>query len=336
MASYVLKRLLYLLPTLFGVTVVAFVITRILPGDPALMVAGQQVSQATLEKVRASMGLDKPLLTQYFFYLKALLRGDLGFAWHTGHPVLHDLLTYFPATAELTLTSLLIALVLGIPLGVASATKSGGLLDHLSRVIALVGVSMPIFWLGLVLISVFFVTLRWVPAPMGRLSFAVGPVPSYTGSVILDSLLSHNWAALRDGLMHLLLPSIALSTGTLAIVMRMTRASMLEELGKDYVRTARAKGQREALVLYKHTLKNALIPTVTVIGLQIGMLLGGAVITETIFAWPGMGRYVTESIMATDYAPVQGFALLSAFLYAIINLGVDILYAFLDPRIRYS
>jgi peptide/nickel transport system permease protein len=324
-----------MLPILLGVTLVGFILARVVPGDPALMVAGEQAPDYVVERLRAQMGLDRPVWVQYLLYLKDLARGDLGFAWHTGHPVARDLAVRFPATFELTVVSLLMAAAVAIPAGIVSATRRGSSFDHASRLGALVGASMPIFWLGLMLIYVLYFVLRIAPAPMGRLAVDVPPPTPYTGMILLDSLLSGDWAALRSAVAHIALPALCLSTGSMAILSRMVRSSMLEVLGEDYIRTARAKGLAERVVIYRHALKNALIPTVTVVGLQFGYLLGGAVVTETVFAWPGMGRYATESILFTDYAPIQGLCLLAAFVYAATNLVVDVLYAALDPRIRY-
>lgn len=335
MRTYVLRRLLYMLPILLGVTLVGFVLARVLPGDPALMVAGEQAPDYVLERIREQMGLDRPLVVQYLVYLRDLARGDLGFAWHTGHPVARDLAVRFPATFELTVVSLLLATAVAIPAGIVSATHRGTTLDHGSRLGALVGSSMPIFWLGLMLIYLFYFLLRIAPPPMGRLAVDVAPPAPYTGMILLDSLLSGNWAALRSAGSRIVLPALCLSTGSMAILSRMVRSSMLEVLSEDYVRTARAKGLAERVVIYRHALKNALIPTLTLVGLQFGYLLGGAVVTETVFAWPGMGRYATESILFTDYAPIQGLCMLAAFVYAATNLLVDVLYAALDPRIRY-
>ncbi|MEK5164060.1 ABC transporter permease [Paenibacillus sp. FSL R5-0527] len=336
MFTYTIRRLGQMIPALIGIVLITFILSRVLPGDPAVMVAGEQAPPEVIEKIRHDMGLNKPLFAQFFDYLGQLLRGDLGFAYHTGHTVASDFASRFPATVELTLASILIAVIVAIPVGIVAATRKESIIDHISRVFSLVGACMPIFWLGLILIYVFYSKLGWAPAPMGRISGDLNPPTDITGLYVLDSLLSADFVALKSSIVHLILPAICLSTGTMAIVARMTRSSMLETIGQDFVRTARAKGLGEAVVIGKHALINALIPTLTVLGLQFGYLLGGAVITETIFSWPGVGGYITDSILAADYAPIQAFTLVSAVLYCLINLLVDLLYGLLDPRIRFE
>lgn len=333
---YIFRRLLLMIPGLIGIILITFLLSRVLPGDPALMIAGEQADEAQLAKIREDLGLNDPLYVQFFDYLGALAKGDLGFAWHTGHSVLEDFATRFPATVELTLFSILIAILVAIPVGVVAATKKESITDHISRVFSLIGACVPIFWLGLILIYFFYSKLGWSPAPMGRIGGEINPPTHVTGLFLVDSLLSGDMIAFKQALSHILLPAICLSTGTMAIVARMVRSSMLEVIGQDYIRTARAKGLMERIVIFKHGLVNALIPTLTILGLQFGQLLGGAVITETIFSWPGLGSYVTESILATDYAPIQAFTLVSAILYSLINLSVDLIYGFIDPRIRYD
>ncbi len=334
MLTYVARRLLFLIPVLLGVVLLGFIITRILPGDPALVLAGENATPEAVAMVRARLGLDKPLPAQLVSYVAGLLHGDLGLAWHTSHPVADDFRTRFPATVELTLTSMLIAVAVGIPVGVFSAVRKNSPFDHVSRILSMAGATVPIFWLGLAAIYIFYFRLHWAPAPMGRLSIAFGDVPRVTGLLLIDTL--GNPKMWRDALAHLALPAICLSTGTLAIVSRMCRAATLEVMSQDYVRTARAKGLTERTVLWRHAFRNAMIPVVTLLGLQFGQLLEGAVLTETIFSWPGIGSYVTESILITDYAPVQGFVIFSAVIYVLINFGVDILYAVIDPRIHYT
>lgn len=334
MVAYVVRRLVFLVPVLLGVVLIGFVLTRVLPGDPALMLAGEQATPDTVAKVRANLGLDRPLAEQFVTYVSGLLRGDLGTAWHTSHTVAEDFLKRYPATVELTLVSLVLAVLAGIPLGVLSALKRGSWFDHASRILCMGGATVPIFWLGLIAIYVFYFQLHWAPAPMGRIGISFGEVPVRTGLLLIDTI--GDWNMWRDAAAHLLLPAICLSTQTMAIVSRMTRAATLEVVGQDYVRTARAKGLGEAVVVSRHVLRNAMIPVITTLGLQFGQLLGGAVLTETIFSWPGLGSYVTESILVTDYAPVQGFILVSAVVYSIVNFGVDMLYGVIDPRIHYS
>ncbi|WP_242976089.1 ABC transporter permease [Desulfosporosinus sp. FKB] len=333
---YVLKRLLYAIPGVLGIILITFILSRVLPGDPAVMIAGEQAPPDVIENIRISMGLKDPLYLQFFHYIRQLGSGNLGTAWHTGHLVAQDFATRFPATLELTLVSMFIAVCFAIPVGVISATRKNSAVDHVSRVLSLLGAAIPIFWLGLVLIYIFYAKLGWSPAPMGRIGQDINPPTHLTGLYILDSLLTGDMVALKESISHIILPAICLSTGTIAIVARMVRSSMLEVIGLDYVRTARAKGLPERIVIYKHALVNALIPTLTILGLQFGYLIGGAVITETIFSWPGVGSYITESILATDYAPIQGFTLVSAILYMLINLSVDLIYGLIDPRIRYE
>ncbi|AIQ10829.1 ABC transporter permease [Paenibacillus durus] len=336
MLVYSVRRLGQMIPALLGIILITFILSRVLPGDPAVMLAGEQATPDVIEKIRQDMGLDKPLYSQFIDYLGMLARGDLGDAYHTGHSVASDFASRFPATVELTLFSILIAILVAIPVGIIAATRKESVIDHISRVFSLIGACVPIFWLGLILIYIFYSKLGWAPPPMGRISGDLNPPTDITGLYVLDSLLSADFVALKSSIIHLLLPAICLSTGTMAIVARMTRSSMLEVIGQDFIRTARAKGLRESIVICKHALINALIPTLTVLGLQFGYLLGGAVITETIFSWPGVGGYITDSILAADYAPIQAFTLVSAVLYCLINLAVDLIYGLVDPRIRYE
>ena len=318
---------------LLGVSIVVFFMVRAIPGDPAQLLLGQQATQAQVEQVRENMGLDKPVIVQYGIFLADAVRGDLGDSIVTGRPVTTELLARLPATLELTAFAMLVAILVGVPVGVISAVKQYSLLDKFTSVLALIGISMPIFWLAMILIVIFFVNLGWLPFP-GRLSTGYA-VTSITGLVLVDSLLTLNFAAFWDGLKHLILPAIALGTIPMAVIMRMTRSSMLEVMGEDYVRTARAKGVVPWRVIFKHALRNAMLPTVTVIGLQAGLLMGGAVITETIFSWPGVGQIAYESVNRRDYAMIQGVVLYGATLFVLVNLLVDVLYAVLDPRVRY-
>jgi peptide/nickel transport system permease protein len=318
---------------LLGVSIVVFFMVRAIPGDPAQLLLGQQATQEQVQQVRQNMGLDKPVIVQYGIFLADALRGDLGQSIVTGRPVTTELLARFPATLELTLFAMLVAVAVGVPVGVISAVKQYSWLDKVTSVLALTGISMPIFWLAMILIVVFFVNLGWLPFP-GRLSTGYA-VTSITGLVLVDSLLTLNFPAFWDGLKHLILPAIALGTIPMAVVMRMTRSSMLEVMGEDYVRTARAKGVVPWRVIFKHALRNAMLPTVTVIGLQTGLLMSGAVITETIFSWPGVGQIAYDSVNRRDYAMIQGVVLYGAALFVLVNLFVDILYAVLDPRVRY-
>ncbi|WP_425452349.1 ABC transporter permease [Paenibacillus cellulosilyticus] len=325
-----------MIPSVAGIIIITFILTRVLPGDPALMITGEQALPEFVDKVREEYGFNEPLFIQLWDYMKQLFRGDLGFAWHTGHSVASDFASRFPATLELTLASMAIALIVAVPLGIVAASKQNSIVDHISRVLSIIGTSVPIFWLGLLLITLFYSKLGWLPAPIGRISGNINPPTHITGLYIADSLLSGDLVALKSSLHHLLLPAICLSMSTMAIVTKMIRASMLEVIRQDFMRTAKAKGLSERAVIYKHGLINSLIPTLTVIGLQFGALLGGAVIIETIFVWPGIGSYVTESILSADYAPIQAMTLISAVLYGLINLVVELLYGVLDPRVRYE
>ena len=322
-----------IIPVLLGVSIVVFFMVRAIPGDPAQLLLGQQATEEQVQQVRQNMGLDKPVIVQYGIFLADAVRGDLGDSIVTGRPVTTELLARLPATLELTAFAMLVAILVGVPVGVISAVKQYSLLDKFTSVLALVGISMPIFWLAMILIVIFFVNLGWLPFP-GRLSTGYA-VTSITGLVLVDSLLTLNFAAFWDGLKHLILPAIALGTIPMAVIMRMTRSSMLEVMGEDYVRTARAKGVVPWRVIFKHALRNAMLPTVTVIGLQAGLLMGGAVITETIFSWPGVGQIAAESVYRRDYAMVQGVVLYGAALFVLVNLVVDVLYGVLDPRVRY-
>ena len=318
---------------LLGVSIVVFFMVRAIPGDPAQLLLGQQATEEQVQQVRQNMGLDKPVIVQYGIFLADALRGDLGTSIVTGRPVTTELLARLPATLELTSFAMLVAILVGVPVGVISAVKQYSWLDKFTSVLALTGLSMPIFWLAMILIVIFFVNLGWLPFP-GRLSTGYA-VTSITGLVLVDSLLTLNFAAFWDGLKHLILPAIALGTIPMAVIMRMTRSSMLEVMGEDYVRTARAKGVVPWRVIFKHALRNAMLPTVTVIGLQAGLLMGGAVITEQIFSWPGVGQIAAESVYRRDYAMIQGVVLYGATLFVLVNLVVDVLYGVLDPRVRY-
>ncbi|ALJ90451.1 nickel ABC transporter permease [Thermus aquaticus] len=306
MTAYLLRRILIALPTLLGVVVLVFLMVRLAPGDPAVLLAGEFATPETLEAIRARYGLDRSLPEQFLIYLEALLRGDLGESARSRRPVLEELKTYFPNTLELASAAILVAVLTGIPLGVLAALRPGSGLDLSVMVLALLGVSMPVFWFGLLAILIFSVGLGWFPV------------------------------AGKGTLAHLVLPAITLGINATALLARMTRGTLLEVLSQDYIRTARAKGLAERVVIFKHALRNALIPVVTVVGLEFGTLLSGAVITETIFAWPGLGQLLVGSILARDYPVVQGAVLLVAISFVLINLLVDLLYAAIDPRVRYD
>lgn len=333
--SYVLRRLLLLVPVIFGLTLLTFALTNIVPGDPALLAAGPQATDQMVEEIRQEFGLDDPLPVQYANYVKGLFTGDWGRSVLSRRPVTEDLRAFWPATLELVLASMTIAAVIGIPLGVVSAVKHDRWPDHASRVYALIGVSLPSFWLALLL--QWFVALKFGVLPIGgRIDSLVGPPEHVTGMYVVDSLLALDFEALRSSLLHLFLPALTLSSGALATITRMTRSSMLEVLGQDYVRTARAKGASERIVLTRHALRNAIMPTVTMMGLSLGWLMGGSVLVETIFDWPGIGLYAVNSALTLDFMPIMGIALVYGIVFSLINLSVDVLYGFIDPRIRYA
>lgn len=334
MASYIARRLLLLFPVLLGVSIFVFVVLHLFTTDPAALMLGQHATTQQIEALREELGLNDPLYVQFGRFLWQVLHGDLGRSLMTRAPVTDEIMSRFPATIELAFMAMLIATIAGIFVGVLSAVKQYSIFDYLSMVGALVGVSMPIFWLGLMLILLFSVQLGWLPVA-GRIDIGMEPA-RITGLYLLDSLLTGNWAAFVSALKHLILPALALASYSMAIIARMTRSTMLEVIRQDYVRTARAKGLVESLVIYRHALRNALIPVVTVVGLQMGSLLGGAVLTETVFSWPGIGSLLVNAILAADYPLVQGSVILIATIFVVVNLLVDLLYAFLDPRIRYS
>lgn len=333
MAEFIGRRILQIIPVLLGVSILVFFMVRAIPGDPAQILLGQNATEAQVEALRTKMGLDAHPVVQYGLFLKDAVTGDLGNSITTGRPVTAELAVRLPATAELALFAMLFAVAVGVPVGVISAVKQYSLLDKVTSVLALTGISMPIFWLAMILIVIFGVNLQVLPIN-GRLGVDTA-ISAITGLVLVDSLLTLNFAGFRDGLSHLILPGVALGTIPMAVVMRMTRSSMLEILNEDYVRTARAKGVAPWRVVFKHALRNAMLPTITVIGLQVGLLMGGAIITETIFAWPGVGKFAYESVFRRDYAGIQGVVLYGALLFVLVNLLVDVLYAVLDPRVRY-
>ena len=334
MRRYALQRGLTAVPVLLGVSVLVFSFIHLIPGDPAVTMLGERATPEKVAEVRVRLGLDRPLWEQYVRYVGRVVRGDLGVSIVRGDPVLTDLLRRFPATVELATAAIVVAVGLGIPIGVASAVWRNSVVDSLARLLALTGVSMPIFWLGVMLAWFFGVTLRVLPTGF-RLDTGTAFVP-WTNFVIVDAALQGNWPLLVDALRHLILPALALATIPLAIVARMTRASMLEVLAREFIRTAEAKGLPQRAVILHHALRNAFLPVLTVVGLQIGHLVAGAILTETIFSWPGIGLWVYESIEARDYAIVQGTSLFIAVIVVVVNLMTDLLYAVVDPRIRYD
>ena len=350
MGRYILQRLILVIPTLIGVTLVIFLFQRLIPGDPAVAMLGEHATQENVERIREQFGLDRPAFldrealargdlagffdSQYVRYFRRLLRFDLGNSIHRRIPVAETLKERFPATFELAILSLFISLIIGLPVGIASAARRNSALDGITMVGSLIGVSMPIFWLGIMEIMLFSVFLQWLPSG-GRLSTGV-EITSITNLLLLDSLLTWNIPGFIDALKHIAMPAIALATIPTAIIARMTRSSMLDVLQEDYIRTATAKGLAERVVLFRHALKNAFLPVITIIGLQVGSLLAGAVLTETIFSWPGIGKWVYDSILGRDYPIVQGATLLIAIIFLLVNLIVDLSYVLLDPRISYD
>ena len=335
MLHFIVTRLSLVIPTFLGVTLLTFALIRLVPGDPIEILAGERgIDPARHAVLRAQLGLDKPLLVQYGYYIADVLSGDLGKSVVTREPVASEFLARFPATIELSFFALLFALSVGLPAGVVAGVRRGSVFDHTVMGASLTGYSMPIFWWGLLLILLFSVTLGWTPVS-GRVSlfYFIEPV---TGFMLLDALLSEEPGAFASAARHLVLPSVVLGTIPLAVIARMTRSAMLEVLGEDYVRTARAKGVSPFQVIAVHALRNALIPVITVIGLQVGVLLSGAILTETIFAWPGVGKWLVESIFRRDYPAVQGGILLVASVIITVNLAVDLMYGLINPRIRYA
>jgi len=357
MFRYILRRLIYAIPVLIGILVVVFVLARLIPGDPCTAILGEKATPEACARLNAELGLDKPITTQFVIYMERFIQGDFGNSIRFSRPVSLILVERLPTTIELTLFALLIAVAVGIPAGVISAVRHNSTVDVATMIGANVGVSMPVFWLGLMLAYLFAILLKdtplWLP-PSGRLSAGISAVPFFeawnwnvqpdsggfkflefvANLYVLNALLTQNWTLLWDTIKHLILPALALSTIPMSIIARMTRSSLLETLGMDYIRTARGKGLPERIVVMRHGLKNALLPVITIIGLQLGGLLGGAVLTETIFGLSGVGRILYEAITARDYPIIQAFTFIIAAGYVGINLLVDISYTYLDPRVR--
>ena len=326
------KRLLGLLLVVFGVSLITFTISHLIPGDPARLIAGDRASDALVAGIRHQLGLDLPLYQQYGRYVLDLVQGDLGTSIRTNRPVLEDLQAFFPATLELALVALFLAILVGVPLGVLSAVYHNRAIDQIARTLAVTGISTPAFWLGLGAIVLFYGHLGWLPGG-GRLSEGLTPPSTITGFYLIDALLAGNFSLFVDALKHLILPAATLGFVTLGVISRQIRSAMLDQLGEDYIRTSRAYGLSKWTVILRHALPNALIPSVTVLGLTLGDLLYGAVLTETVFAWPGMGAYVVKSIQSLDFPAVMGFAILVSFIYVLLNMAIDLLYRVIDPRI---
>ena len=333
MLKYTLKRLAMAIPVIWGIVTIVFVLMRVFSANPAYLMLGQRATADRVAEVTTYLGLDQPIWKQYIIYMKQLFQGDLGTSLFSNQPVMKELLERLPATIELALFSVLIASVVGITLGVICAVKQNSFTDRICQVGGLIGISLPRFWLGLMLIIAFAVNLKILPVS-GRFDFMAQP-KNITGFMILDSIITRDWKALGSTLRYLMLPGCSIAVSSVGTIMRYTRSTMLETIRQDYIRTARAKGLRERTVVVRHALKNALIPIVTVIGMELGGLFGGSVLTETIFAWPGVGKYVVDGINNSDYAVVQGGCMLVAIISVMMNLVVDLLYGTLDPRIRY-
>jgi peptide/nickel transport system permease protein len=334
MTRYVIRRLILAIPVLLGIMTAVFLLLHAIPGDPALAMAGEKGSVEQVEKIREELGLNRPLPVQYVYFIKSALTLDLGSSTRTNQPVVGELRQFFGATMELSVAALLIALAIGVPAGIIAATHRSSALDYGTMIVALVGISTPVFWAGIILI--YLLSFRAGLFPIGGIIGTGIRLDNITDAYVLDSLLTRNGTALRSSLHHLILPAFVLSTIPMAIIARLTRSSMLEVLGQDYLRTARAKGLEDRIVVIRHALKNALIPIVTATGLQFGGLLSGAFLTETVFGRPGLGRYVVAAIGARDYPVIQGTVLVVAVLFVLINLLVDVAYAAIDPRIHYA
>jgi ABC-type dipeptide/oligopeptide/nickel transport system permease component len=332
----VLRRLATALPSIAGVIVVTFLLTRALPGDPAAYFAGVAATQQAIEEIRHLMGFDRSLPVQFLDYLRLLAQGDLGTSLSTGQPVLSELITRLPASAELTLCSLTLSVAIALPLGITAAMRPGSWIDHVCRIVTTAGVSLPIFFTGLLLVYVFYYLAGIAPAPLGRLDAFSSPPPHWSGFYLIDSLLAGDLGTFRAALAQLMLPTATMTIFSLAPLARITRASMLSALGSEFVRTARAGGLARSRVVYVYAFRNAVLPVITTLGMVFSFLLGANVLVEKVFAWPGIGSYAIEALIASDYAPVQGFVLTMALLYVLLNLAIDLVYGFVDPRVRLS
>jgi peptide/nickel transport system permease protein len=334
MKWYIIKRLLQIIPVVLGVTLIAFALIHLAPGDPVRTMLGQHATQQEIDQIRVKYGLDQPLFVQYFIWLGDVLHGDLGRSILSHEQVTTEIASRFPNTIELAIAAMIFAILIGVVAGIISATKQYTVADYSVMGIALFGISMPVFWLGIMLMMIFGVFLGWLPIG-GRIDLLL-PFNRITGFMVVDSIITANGAALISVLRHLILPAIALGTIPMAIIARTTRSSMLEILRQDFIRTERAKGLSERKVIYKHAIRNAMVPVVTVIGLNFGLLLSGAILTETVFSWPGVGRLVIDSVYARDYPLVIGCILVFALVFVIVNLITDLLYTYIDPRIHYD
>lgn len=332
---YIRKRLILMIPILIGISILTFVISNTIPGDPARLILGPKATPEGIEHLREQMGLNDPLYVQYGRYIGGIVQGDLGDSTYSQQPVIHDLKRYFPATLELTLFSMFITLLIGIPFGVISASKKDKIADQFTRLMALIGVAMPAFWLGLLLLLFFYLKLGVLPGS-GRIDNGISSPETITGMYTIDALLTGNMVVFKSAVIHLILPGITQAAITIGMITRMTRSSMLEVLTSDYIRTAKAKGGSENRVLYGHALRNGFMPVLTLLGMTFGHSLGGSVLVESVFSWPGLGKYAVNAITYLDFPAVMGVTLLIAFLFIIVNLIIDILYYFIDPRLKYD
>jgi ABC-type dipeptide/oligopeptide/nickel transport system permease component len=328
------RRLAITIPSLIGVIIVTFLLTRVMPGDTAAYFAGPAATPEAIAEIKKSLGLDQPLPVQFVRYVKDLVRGDLGNSLTTGRPVVTEIAARLPASAELTLLGLLVSMAIAVPLGILAAVRQGSVIDHACRVVATAGVSLPVFFTGLLLVYAFYFLLGWAPAPLGRLDVFHSAPDHVTGFFLMDSLIAREFEVFRAALAQLALPAITLAIFSLAPIARMTRASMLAVLASDFVRTARASGLSPRTVIVTYAFRNAMLPVVTTLGMVFSFLLGANVLVEKVFAWPGIGSYAIEALIASDYAPVQGFVLAMAILYVLLNLMIDMLYGVIDPRVR--
>ncbi|MGC1447998.1 MAG: ABC transporter permease [Xanthobacteraceae bacterium] len=334
MLTMILKRLMMAIPSLIGVVIVTFLLTRALPGDPAAYFAGPAATPQAIQEIRVKLGLDKPLIVQFGSYVVDLSHGNLGTSLTTGQSVASELRNRLPASAELTLLGLIVSIIIAVPLGILAATKPNSLLDHACRIASTAGVSLPVFFTGLILVYVFYYKLGWAPAPLGRLDVFFTEPPHVTGFYLIDSLIARDPETFMAALKQLILPALTLAIFSLAPIARMTRASMLAVLSSDFVRTARASGLSAYTVIITYAFRNAMLPVITTLGMVFSFLLGANVLVEKVFAWPGIGSYAVEALLASDFAPVQGFVLTMAVMYVAINLMIDVLYGVIDPRVR--
>src|SRR6476659_2858373 len=334
MWSMALRRMMVALPSLVGVVIVTFLLTRALPGDPAAYFAGPAATKEAIEQIRATLGLDQPLIVQFFHYVVDLARGDLGKSLTTGQPVADEIRARLRASAELTLLGLIVSMAIAIPLGIMAATKPGSIIDHTCRIVTTAGVSLPVFFTALILVYVFYYLLGWAPAPLGRLDVFNSAPPTVTGFYLIDSLIARDPETFVASLKQLILPALTLGIFSLAPIARMTRASMLSVLSSDFVRTARASGLSPFSVIVTYAFRNAMLPVITTLGMVFSFLLGANVLVEKVFAWPGICSFAVEALIASDFAPVQGFVLTMAVMYVALNLAIDLLYGLIDPRVR--